>query len=89
MLRATGSTGLKKGPASFIFLSVRTVDVENRHCARLRLITDDVLGADVCAGAGAGVVAGRGVVLSSGETDAGGGVPVFRQRHQHARSGAQ
>ena len=64
------------------------MDVENRHCARLSVATA-VLGMGAGAGTGEVLIAGRGVALVSGETDTGGGVPVFRQRHQHARSGAQ
>ena len=35
MFNATWSTGLRKGPASLSFLSVRTVEVQNRHWAML------------------------------------------------------
>lgn len=65
MPRATGSTGLRKGTASFIFFNVRTVDVQKRHCA-----TDNVVG-PVYSDA-------RLPFVGGGDAEAGGGVPVFR-----------
>lgn len=77
MFKATGSTGCRKGPVSFIFFKVRIVDVENRHCAVVRV------GSPARA-----VGVGRRTVDNGSGDDAGGEVPVFRQRHQHAQPGA-
>ena len=41
MLRATGSTGRRKGPASFNFFRDRTVDWQNRYCATVRVDSSD------------------------------------------------
>ena len=47
MLRATGSTGRKKGAASFIFFKVRTVDWQNRHWLTLSVDESGELLAEV------------------------------------------
>jgi len=67
MLRATASTGRRKGLASFNFFNERTVDWQKRYCAVLRV--DET-----------GGVGGTGVPLDKTVgVEAGGGVADFRR----------
>lgn len=59
MLRAMGSTGRRKGPDSFIFFKMRTVDVQNFHCCTLN-VGGPVGAAGVKAGAATGAESGVG-----------------------------
>lgn len=47
MLRATGSTGRRKGPASFSFRKLRTVEMQNLYCEALRVAFRSLAGEGV------------------------------------------
>lgn len=66
-----GSTGRKKGPASFIRFKVRTVEPQKRHWARLSV--EGPAGVIGVSGVGTGVFE-----LEAMFDDAGGGVADFR-----------
>jgi hypothetical protein len=66
MLSATGSTGRRKGEASFTFFKLRMVDWQKRNCALLRVD-------------GGGVGGGIGVPAIETAAEAGGGVADFRR----------